>query len=198
MTLATKFRSYEAKKFGRVIDRILDPHPQNRPTATEVLAELASISENIPSGAKNTVREKPASETTSPGREVNVWLVDTELPLVVAQEQTLGVDIGEPRSERVGGGAFNEPDWGTANELEIVILVDGAGFDVTPSFQKATLPRLGTMESVFFKITPDGSAATLNLTIFLARELILLEEFSLDFSVQEPQEQNSEMVVANI
>jgi hypothetical protein len=137
-------------------------------------------------GFESTVVKEvtPTSTDTVPvGREVNAWLSDCELPLVVGQNHTLGVDIGTPRSYRVGGSSFTEPNWEDRDQLDLLILVDGPEFEVTPSFQQAILPRTGNMETRFFGITPKSEGPLkLNISIFLAHELTLLEEFAVELT----------------
>jgi serine/threonine protein kinase len=184
----------EAEKFGKIVDGMLDSRPQNRPTASEVLAELHSITKNFALEDTTTTAAETSNEIVPASREVNAWLVDAELPLAVGRHYTLAIDIGQPRSGRVGGVLFSEPDWGNAEQLEIVILLEGAGFEVTPLFQRTMLPKSGNMEPVFFTITRKSkSTVTLNLSIFLARELSLLEEFTLDLSVKEQSTEMAEV-----
>ncbi len=127
--------------------------------------------------------EPPAS------RQVNAWLEGAGLPLHVGKVYRVGVNIGGTRPDAMGGGPFREPDWGHRTQLDLLIVLSGRGARITPTSQWVVLPRQGETPAVFFNLEPlardDEQQWDLELflTISLARELTVLEEFRLAFPV---------------
>lgn len=117
-------------------------------------------------------------------RKVNAWLEDAQLPLQVGERYKIGVNIGAPRQDALGGGPFHEPDWGNQNQLDLVIALHGRGAKIEPVWQYGTLPKSSDMPAVYFDVEPhEEGMLELYLSIFLAHELVLLEEFQLTFEV---------------
>lgn len=182
------------KRFGKVLDMMVARKPGNRLTAEETLVKLDLITADLDSSSGLPWRNPPsistingASDESKPARrEVNVWLVENEPPLVVGIEHKVGVNIGQPREGSVGGGEFKEPDWGDLDKLDLIILLDGSNVTIAPGWQPTVLPKTGNMEPLYFYVTPlDKGTVLLSLSIYLARELTLLEEFLIELSAVE-------------
>jgi serine/threonine protein kinase len=207
----TPLRTEAGEKLGRIIDHLLEPEPRRRlSSADDIISEFIGLKEGRGAAQdqnwRKILNEIEASYSPSlntddsilvlekepepKGRQVNAWLHNAELPLVLNETYKLGVNIGAPRAMRLGGGAFKEPQWGQRDHIDLVISVAGAGVKVSPAWRHAVLPKHGEMKSVYFKITPlKDDDITLHLSIFLRRELTLLEEYSMELSVlKEPVE----------
>jgi serine/threonine protein kinase len=123
----------------------------------------------------------PVDTAPSPRRRhVNAWLVDGQLPLEVGTTYKIGINIGSHRQETVGGGPFGEPQWGAKSHLELLIALNSLDAVVDPEWMTTMLPRQGDMDPVFFHILPRiPGGVTMGLSIYLARDLTLLEKFHL-------------------
>lgn len=143
-----------------------------RLNAERLLSEVDRQNAEPTSGDKSL---KP--ESHSPRRQVNAWFEEAQQPLIVGRNYRLGVNIGSPRADSLVAVGFQEPEWGTRNEIGLVIAIHAISARVEPLWHQMLL-RKGEMEPVYFNIVPiEAGVIELYLTIFLARELTLLEEF---------------------
>ena len=135
--------------------------------------------ESGPSGKSFEMGSEPAAD-----RHVNAWLEQGQLPLTENASVQIGVNIGAPREGTIGGGVFVEPDWGHWQQLDLVISLNGPGARVTPTSQLVTLHKQGDTPPVFFGVVPRRAGKLeLYLSIYLAKEMTLLEEFVLTLPV---------------
>jgi hypothetical protein len=157
----------------RVAESVLSRH---MPELTDVVSNRLDAARSELDRLR--VWERTKSESTTPRRQVNAWLEEAQQPLTVGRSYRLGVNIGSPRADSLVEVDFREPEWGALNEIGLVIAVHARGARIEPLWHNATLLRKGEMEEVYFNIVPiEEGVIELYLTIFLARELTLLEEF---------------------
>src|SRR5207244_50382 len=114
-------------------------------------AGAALETEKTPQSSRNQDADR---ETMPPAREASLWVEGGPAALRVGVEYRVGVGIGVPRANRVGGGPLPELDWGERQELPLIIALSGSGARITPTSQPARLPRKGDMAPVFFAVTP--------------------------------------------
>ena len=114
---------------------------------------------------------------------INAWIEDGEPPLEIGRTYRFGINIGKLRQRALGNlQAIEERD---EKSLGILIVVGGHGFSVEPQGQSLLLPTHGDTEAVFFAITPvRRGSLLLRITLYLARELTLLEEFEIPINAQ--------------
>lgn len=118
------------------------------------------------------------------GRHVNAWLMEESLPLYVGKAYQIGVNIGALRADIIGGGEFDEPEWGDRTELELLIALNSVDAEVSPDWIVVKLPKHGDTEAVYFTVTPlTDDVVNLHLSIYLARDLTLLEKFRMSLPV---------------
>jgi len=137
-----------------------------------------------PSVPKIDEKVEEAAAAEAAGRHVNVWLEEGRLPLEVGTRYRVGVDIGSQKQDAAGGGKFQEPIWGDRQQLDLAIVLTGKGAQIEPAWQNAILPRYGNMPAIYFEVRPvlEGPL-TLCLSIMLAKEMTLLEEFQITLDV---------------
>jgi hypothetical protein len=164
-TPLSKFRNISARSAG----------PERRVSMEEVVANIAVESTRLASGSALQ------QENNEPdARRINVWIEGRELPLVVRDEYTIKVNIGASRQNALASERLPEIDWGDQDHLDLVISLDGDGLKVKPAWKPAVLHKLGGMEEVEFKVTPYRAGdLELYLSIYLAPELVLLEELRI-------------------
>jgi len=160
----------------------LSKNPVFAATLGSVLFQPANMmSRQLAAPPPPSVIITPVDKTSAPtGREVNAWLVDSQLPLIINRKYQIGVNIGSHRANTIGGGAFTEPAWGNKTEIELLIAFNSLDADVTPEWTSALLPRDGEMKPVFFDVVPQKpEAINLGLSIYLKEDMSLLEKFRL-------------------
>ena len=119
-----------------------------------------------------------------PQRRANAWLKGSDLPLRVNTMATVEFNIGAPRPGSLASEAFPEPDWGTARQLELLVMLWAARATVEPSGHKLFLPRDGETEAREFRVTPLSSGKLrLRFRIYLAKQGVLLQELKVDLPV---------------
>lgn len=188
-------------RLSQIIYQLLQTDPSARiQTADELLTELKDIKFDVEIDWPSEEIVAPAPLVSGPrevesnlrnsapaSRRVNVWLEHGALPLEVGTKYKIGINIGAPRNETVGGGEFHEPLWGNRNELELLILLTGRGVKVEPAWCHATLPKHRDMDKVYFHVVAyEAHVIELYLSIFLQRELTLLEEFRITLETVAP------------
>ena len=186
-----------AQRVGKVVNSMLAYKANRRPTADIVFNELSNIRNELLSGERESsktihvggdIQTKSVTEHKKPlaTRKVNVWLVNAQPPLFVGTDHRFGVNIGRTHEGALTSAVFQEPDWGDRDQLDLVILLEGANASVSPSWRPAVLPKSKNMEPVYFQVTPrDKGPVLLSLSIFLARELALLEKVSVEVTAVE-------------
>ena len=119
-----------------------------------------------------------------PQRRANAWLVGAEPPLRVNVAATVRFNVGASRPDTLVSAAFAEPDWGAAEQLELLVMLWVNGAAVEPSGHSLVLPRNGETESVEFRVTPQfPGKLRLRFRIYLARQGVLLQELKVDVPV---------------
>jgi ABC-type sugar transport system ATPase subunit len=138
----------------------------------------ASVPEDATEGAPLGVR-----------RSANAWLVGAEPPLRVNVAATVGFNVGAFRPGTLASAAFAEPDWGAAEQLELLVMLWANRAAVEPPGHTLILPRNGETKSVEFHVTPQfPGKLRLRFRIYLARQGVLLQELKVDVPVvREPK-----------
>ncbi len=152
--------------------------------ASKLTDQIASAEAATRGGVSSERAAEEDADEESKGRRINAWIEDGELPLKVDVVYTIKINIGASIEGAIGGKDFTEPDWGDCESLDLIIVLRGDGFQVEPSWQPAVLPRLGEMEAAAFEVRPciEGNLE-LSLSLYLARELTLLEEMRISVEV---------------
>ena len=105
-----------------------------------------------------------------------------------ATGRQLRINIGSKRLGALAAEPFRDPpdpDWGTRNELELLVVVRSPDLLVEPAARELRLPRRGDSEELRFQVEPlRGGDTTLRVSVFLSRGMSLLEEYAVDFPVQ--------------
>jgi HSP20 family molecular chaperone IbpA len=148
--------------------------------------QLQTASPENPSLDIEQIDKKNAS---SEKRHVNGWIEDGEPPLKKGRTYRLGVNIGRLREKTLASADLPNIDWGGKESLELLVVVGGYGFSVDRREQILSLPRHGDSKDIFFAITPvQDNSLLLRISLYLARELTLLEEFEIPIEVQSAAE----------
>lgn len=127
----------------------------------------------------------PDKETNSPRKYINAWLAKGELPLIKDQLAVIAVNIGARKSRVIAASVFREPDWGHWIELDVIVCLSGPGAKVTPTSHPLKIFKHGASAEIRFEVIPRKQGdVILNLSIYLAKELTLLEELELSLPVR--------------
>ena len=117
-------------------------------------------------------------------RFVSAGIEEDEWPLQVGVQYTFYVSIGKKREGAIGGGVFIEPNWGNLTELELFIVVNGEGLDLTQNVKKATLKKTMEDVTVNFNISPRVAGfLVVYISIYLAKKITLLQEYKVILEV---------------
>src|SRR5262249_47729568 len=117
-------------------------------------------------------------------RRINAWLEGGSPPLVRDKPVQLGVNIGARRGDALAGADLPPINWGVRNELELAVLVSGKDFKVEPRLRQFTLTKGTDSKPIHFEVTPlTEGKPILRVSLYLARELDLLEEFEIPIAV---------------
>jgi hypothetical protein len=126
---------------------------------------------------------QPLTPAEGAGRTVNAWLEVGQYPLKLRELHHIWVNIGRSRDDP-GGHAFSEPQWGTRSKLDLLFTLAGRAAAIDPTCRYATLSKHGDMTPIYFRVTPhETGVLRLRLSIYLKRELMLLEELGMNLSV---------------
>jgi hypothetical protein len=126
----------------------------------------------------------PASDT----RRINAWIEDADEPLVLNRTYSFRVNVGKLRADALANAPLPRINWGERQELDILVVLSGSDFRISPRQRPLTLPRSGETKPVEFAITPlVAPSALLRVSFYLARELFLLEEFEISIAVKQPE-----------
>jgi ABC-type sugar transport system ATPase subunit len=152
---------------------------------TDLVARATSGSAGPGEEASELERSQSGGTHLLPQRRANAWLKDSDPPLQVNMTATVGFNIGKPRPGiPLASEAFPEPDWGSAEYLELLVMLWAARAAVEPSGHKLQLPKNGETEAVEFRVTPLFSGKLrLRFRIYLARQGVLLQELKVDVPV---------------
>lgn len=126
----------------------------------------------------------PASEAVVPKRHVNAWFEDGGLPLERMRRYSLAVNIGSPRHDGLVAKPLAEPDFADGDGIDLLVVVGGRGYAVGRHQQPLRLPRFGDSDVARFDITPLDETFLLRISIYLASDLALLEEFEFPLAAQ--------------
>src|SRR5262249_55157981 len=119
-------------------------------------------------------------------RHINAWIENADAPLLEGELYTFGVNIGKLRAQALSGAKLPELHWPDTEQLALLIVLSGPDFEIQPRSVEITLPRHGDTAPAFFRIRPRKSALSLlRVSLYLARELALLEEFEIPIPVKE-------------
>jgi hypothetical protein len=119
-------------------------------------------------------------------RHINAWVEDADVPLIKGQTYRFALNIGKLRANALSSPKLGNIDWGQNDSLTLVVLLSGSDFKVEPRYREIVLPKYGDTGSIFFYITPlKSTSATLRISLHLARELTLLEEFEIPIPIME-------------
>jgi len=116
-------------------------------------------------------------------RHVNAWIEGHEPPLETGRTYRLAVNIGMVSGHSLASAPFAEPDFEGEESLELLVVLGGHGFLVKKRQQTLKLPRTGDSGVIYFEITPVLPTPLLRISLYLASELTLLEEFAVPVKV---------------
>lgn len=146
----------------------------------------SAFQETLPSSLLETQRSSDLQPHPVAERHVNAWIEDGDPPLETGRLYRFAVNIGKLRDQALGSSPFPILNWGDNAALAILIVVSGHGFTASPHQRQLDLPKYGETEPVLFNITPlEPNSFLLRISIYLARELTLLEEFEIPIAVKE-------------
>jgi putative chitinase len=135
-------------------------------------------------GLTTSHADAPSAEDVDAGlapsneRRINAWIEDGEPPLEVGHIYKLGIDVGLERDDALASAKLEVAP--REDGLRLVIVVGGAGILVEPRQREINVPAEGNAQPVFFKLTPTRSSdVLLQISVYLARELALLQEFEV-------------------
>jgi len=125
-----------------------------------------------------------AVDATWPGRKLNTW---TEEPTDAADDEfDLCADIGPPRDSAVGAD-FKEPPaecWKDSAEINIRLVVSAMNAKFIPGWHDLKLRRTGRTATARFRVkTSVVGTITINLQVYLADKMLLIDEHRLDVAV---------------
>jgi hypothetical protein len=144
---------------------------------------LASVGAEARSDALSEVESSPEASIETP-RRVNAWVEDADGPLILSRTYRFCVNVGKLRADALASAALPGIDWGERQELDILVVLGGGDFRVTPRQRPLTLPKSGDTKPVEFAIRPlVAPSALLRVSLYLAHELLLLEEFEISIRV---------------
>jgi hypothetical protein len=122
-------------------------------------------------------------------RFVNAWIEGTEPPLAKGRRYRLGINIGRRHEHALATGKAPRIDWGTADKVEILVILTGLSFNIEPRAKRLTLPKRGESDSLFFCITPlVKDPLPLRVSLYIAGELTLLDELEIPLTVEDARE----------
>jgi hypothetical protein len=136
--------------------------------------------------------EAPTASASPPGdaaagatRFVNAWLEDGAPPLERDRRYTLAINIGGLREQSLGSEMLGDIDWRDKTSLMLLCVVSGHGVSVSPGQRTFELTPAGDTKKILFTITARRAIPiALRTSLYLARELTLLEEFEVTVAVQ--------------
>ena len=118
-------------------------------------------------------------------RHVNAWIEDGDLPLIRGQKYRFGVNIGRLRQGGLVSAKVPEIDWGNNKTVEIIVILSGRDFFIEPRSRQLNLSKTDETDPMFFTVTPLlKGLSLLRVSLYLARELALLEEFEIPLTVE--------------
>lgn len=117
-------------------------------------------------------------------RHVNAWFEDGELPLETMRRYSLAVNIGAARGDGLGTKPLAEPDFADNEGIDLLVVVGGQGYSVVQRQQPLRLLRVGESDVARFAITPLDETFLLRISVYLADDLALLEEFEFPLVAQ--------------
>jgi hypothetical protein len=143
--------------------------------------ELDSTEQRV-RAERNDLRSQERTEN----RRINAWFEDGEPPLEKGRTYRLGINIGTLRDHSLATVRLPDMDWKETDNLDLLIVLSGHGFLVKPRERVLKLPKTRDTETVFFAITPIiVDDVILRISVYLARELMLLEEFEIPINVRQ-------------
>jgi hypothetical protein len=126
-----------------------------------------------------------AEAAAAPPRFINAWLEDGTPPLAPDRPYTLAINIGRLRDQTLASEPLARIDWGDKTSLMLLCVVSGHGASISPGQRTFELTPAGDTEKIPFTITARrADAIALRISLYLARELTLLEEFEVSIAVQ--------------
>lgn len=112
-------------------------------------------------------------------RHVNAWFEDGEQQLETDRLYRLAVNIGKPRPDSLATEPIVEPDFADGDTLELLVVIGGHGFSIKRHQRTLRLPRKGDSEIVRFEVTPRMESFLLRISVYVASDLTLVEEFEI-------------------
>jgi flagellar protein FliO/FliZ len=170
---------------GPLSDQNLSEMAQRLEAALRRPTKSADKTSDKPSGPPKT---RPSTEDAAPAaaRRINAWIEGGMPPLQVNRAYRLGLNIGRLRAGGIAAVRFIEPQQQYEATLDLLVVVGGTGFRLEPRRHVLALPCRGDSESIFFTLTPLRAATLiLCISIYLARELALLQEFEVPIETRE-------------
>jgi hypothetical protein len=150
------------------------------PSETVTADETAGTARTAQTAEARERARRKSTET----RHINAWIGAP--PLRIDKAYRLGINIGRLREGALASAILPEPDRKDQRTLGLLIVVSGHGFTIEPRQHEIALPRRGETEAVFFAFTPTRqSGLMLRISVYLARELALLQEFEIPIEVQD-------------
>jgi len=156
-------------------------------------ASVSSVAEPLKSGPAVPVggaEVSPAIEVSDrssldwPRRQLNAWIDEPED--VPDDEFDLCADIGTPREGAMGRN-FTEPAeevWQGRDEITIRIVASGLDAVIRPGWYDLKLRRTGRTETARFRVkTTVVGLLKLDLRVYLAEKMLLIDEHRLEISV---------------
>jgi hypothetical protein len=117
----------------------------------------------------------------------NAWVEDADGPLILNRTYKFCVNVGKLRTDALASAPLPRIDWRNQQELKILVVLGGGDFRVSPPQQPLTLSKSCDTKPVEFEIMPlVAESALLRISFYLARELLLLEEFEISVQVEHP------------
>ncbi|WP_422016787.1 hypothetical protein [Reyranella sp.] len=145
------------------------PAAQTNPEKT-----VATVSAPAASSEKQSGPSEP--------RHVNAWFEDGDEQLEIDRSYYLAINIGKLRPGSLATEPIVEPNFSAGAPLELLVVIGGHGFSIKRHQQTLWLPPEGDSEIVRFQVTPRTESPFLRISIYMAIDLTLVEEFEIPLS----------------
>jgi uncharacterized protein YjbI with pentapeptide repeats/curved DNA-binding protein CbpA len=125
-------------------------------------------------------------------RSLNAWISN---PRPTAGEAfRVSINIGRVRGTAAAAVSFNEPEWGEAESMDLIVSVSCLNCIIMPSWQELKLPRTGESKKIDFWISARAAGnREFTVRVYLAKQMIQLQ--SLRFTVMVTEAQKTSAVL---